>query len=86
MGRPKGDSDVPSLDIEPERRLIAAMLRQAMTDARGTNHEWKRQAQCWLLRKDIVCTWLELVMDATDTDVLYQRILRAARLTAEEDG
>jgi hypothetical protein len=83
MARPQADMDITALDVSPEKRLIAAMLRQAITDAQRKN-EWQRDAQRWLLQKEVVCMWLELAMFPGDTDFLYARILEAAHLSPTE--
>lgn len=54
-------------DLDGPRRLVAAMLRTAIQDARCTPgrsvsaSQWKERAQKWLRNERAVCAWLDLV-------------------------
>jgi hypothetical protein len=76
----RGTEDIANFDdVSPERRLIAAILRQATTDARGRYGEQARAAQDWLRHRAIVEWWIDL---AGFPDTTYARLLARAGMEA----
>lgn len=87
-GRSPAAEDLHHLELAPERALLAAMLRCAVADARGTGQsrllvQRRASAQAWLRDERAVRAWLELLGLPEAT---YSALLKAAGLEEKETG
>jgi hypothetical protein len=76
MPRPQRYADLAQIDASPDKRLVAAMLYLAVTDARGGNG-YSAQARAFLRNEPLVRWWIDLV---GFPDTTYTRLLVAAGL------
>lgn len=85
-GRSPPAEDLHQLALSPERALLAAMLRCAVTDARNMGHstllvQSRERAITWLRNERAVRYWLDLL---ELPDWTYKALLREAGLVEED--
>jgi hypothetical protein len=80
MGRPRTEEILDAMNVSPERQLIAAMIRQAVTDARRRPPNADTfAARAWLDDEPLIRWWLDVL---NLPDMTYTRLRSAAGLEA----